>query len=146
MNAFLELIELKRQEAEIKKALPPAKQKAIEYYRFNPVLVGEKKTGQFSSVDGKKLPATLTWKLVSTKVENPDYAEKFARLVQVEESLGVLYAERLTEIKKEVAALNCRASALLVNDETEELKKTLAGLLPTLEGQPVEELSVTLPK
>ena len=146
MEAFLRFIELKKQEAVLKKELPIAKQKAIACYKVNPVLTGEKTTGQFSVVNGEKLPAKLTWKLISTTVPNPAYTERKARLLEIENSLRVIHAEKLTEIQAQIVALNDLCCSFLVNEETKKLTAELAEIAPTLEGKATEELSVTLPK
>ena len=145
-NPFLRFIELKKLEAQIKKDLPIAKQEAIAYYKAKPVLTGKKTTGQFSEVDGEKLPAKLSWKLIPTKIENPVHAEKVARLIEVENSLKVIHAEKLTEIRAQISILNDAISSLIMNDETEAIKAELKEIAPTLEGKDTEELSVTLPK
>ena len=145
-NPFLRFIELKKLEAQIKKDLPIAKQEAIAYYKAKPVLTGEKTTGQFSEVDGEKLPAKLVWKLVPTKLDNPAYTEKTARLTEIENSLKVIHTEKLAEIKEQIAMLNDEIASYLVNEETEKIKAELKEITPTLEGKDTEELSVTLPK
>ena len=146
MNLFLRLIELKEQEAQLKIELPIAKHAAIEYYKAHPVLTGEKTTGQFSTVDGVKLPAKLTWKLVKREVPNPIFEEKHSRLIQVEHSLEAIHARKLDELKAQIEALQVQVRSLLVNDETEALKIELANTASTIEGPTTEELSVTLPK
>lgn len=110
------------------------------------MLTGEKTTGQFSTADGVQLPAKLTWKLVSRRIENHAYLEKHDRLVKIEESLAVLNANKLTVIKNEIHALNEQWRQLLINPETEEIKAELRTVPPTIEGVPIEELTVTLPK
>ena len=146
MNLFLRLIELKKQEAQLKIELPIAKKEAMEYYRSNPVLTGEKTTGQFSTVNGVKLPAKLTWNLITGKSKNPVYEEKYERLVKVENSLKFTHARKLDGLKAQIEALQQQMRSLLVNDETEALKVELANTASTIEGPTTEELSVTLPK
>jgi hypothetical protein len=146
VEAFLRFIELKKQEVQLKKELPIAKQEAIAYYKANPVLTGEKTTGQFSEVNGEKLPVKLTWKLIPTTIPNPDYNEKKARLLEVENSLRVIHAEKLAEIQAQSVALNDLYCSFLVNEETKKLQAELAEIAPTFEGKATEELSVTLPK
>jgi hypothetical protein len=145
-NPFLRFIELKKLEAQIKKDMPIAKQEAIAYYTAKPVLTGEKSTGQFSEVEGEKLPAKLVWKLIPTKLDNPVYAEKMARLAEIENSLKVINAEKLAEIRAQIAMLNDAISSYLVNEETEKIKAELKEIPPSIEGKATEELSVTLPK
>lgn len=145
-NPFLRFIELKKLEAQIKKDLPIAKQEAIAYYKAKPVLVGEKTSGQFSEVEGEKLPAKLCWKLIPTKTENPVYKEKSDRLAEIEGSLKIIHSEKLAEIKAQIASLNDEIASYLVNEETEKIKAELKEISPSIEGKVTEELSVTLPK
>ena len=127
--------------------LPKAKVEAIAFYKANPVLTDPKKmTGQFDSVGDQKLAAKLTWKLVPTTIKNPEHQTRFARLVELQNSLTAIYKDQLALISEQIASLKADQESLLENSEVIAIKEELAQIPATLEGISREELTVTLPK
>lgn len=143
---FIRLIELKQQEANLATELKIAQVEAVAYYKENPVLTGDKKTGAFSKIGDQVLPATLTWKLVKMTKPNPDYTVLFDRLKEIKQSLETIHTEKLAAIDSQIEELLKQRGLLLVNEETEKIEESLKTISKTLEGTPREELAVTLNK
>lgn len=128
-KVFAYLIDLKRQEAQIKDQIKLAQEKAIE------VAMELGKTGQIATIDGAK----ITMKLVTVKPNTT-----MMRLIQ--EDINDLKAELEEKNADEIERLQQELLALTTNEDIQELEEELAQEIAKHEGEKKPQIAVTLPK
>jgi hypothetical protein len=126
---FIDLIELKRQEAQLKDQIKLAQEKAIE------VAMEMGKMGQLAVIDGAK----VTMKLVTVKSNTP-----MMRLIQ--EDINDIKAELEAKHGKQIEALQRQIKALTTNEDIVELEEKLAQEIAKNEGEKKPQIAITLPK
>ena len=128
-NAFLDLINLKKQERELADQIKLAQEKAIE------AAMELGKVGKIATIDG----ASVTFKLVTVKPTSP-----MARLIQ--EDINDIKAELEAKHAKQIDALNAQIKALTTNEDIQELEEKLALELAKCAGEKKPQIAITLPK
>jgi hypothetical protein len=128
-SLFAYLIDLKRQEAQLKDDIKLAQEKAIE------VAMEMGKTGKLATIDG----ASVTFKLVTVKPNTP-----MMRLIQ--EDINDIKAELEAKNANEIEDLQRRLIDLTTNEDIQELEVKLIEETLKSEGEKKPQIAVTLPK
>lgn len=129
MKPFENLIHLKRQEAQLKDDIKLAQEKAIEYA----MELG--KTGQVANIDGVK----VTFKLVTVKTNTP-------MMRAIQEDINDIKAELEAKNAKQIERLQQELSALITNEDIQELEQKLADEIVKNSGEKKPQIAITLPK
>ena len=134
MNPFIELIELKRQEAALAIAIKNKQQEALDWYFSSDDT--KKITGKVAEIDG----ASITIKFVKKKPNpTPEIKAMLQRAAEIEEALK-------TANKLEISALEAKISELSTNEEWITLSTHAYHLLASIDGEMTIQIAVTLPK
>jgi hypothetical protein len=129
MEPFTRLIELKRQEAQLKNDIKLAQEEAILY------AMEMGKTGQVATIEGAK----VTFKLVTVKPNTP-------MMKAIQEDIADIKAELEEEHAEEIANLRRQLEALTTNEDIQELEANLAKEIKQNEGEKKPQIAITLPK
>lgn len=128
-SLFAYLIDLKRQETQLKDQIKLAQEKAIE------VAMEMGKTGKIATIDG----ASVTFELVTVKPNTP-----MMRLIQ--EDINDIKAELEAKNASEIEDLQRRLIDLTTNEDIQELEVKLIEETPKHEGEKKPQIAITLPK
>lgn len=128
-NAFLSLINLKKQERELADQIKLAQEKAIEAA----MELGQ--VGKIATIEGAK----VTFKLVSVKPTSP-------MIKALEEDIAELTTELKEANADEIYQLEQRIKELTTNDDILELEIKLAQEIAKSAGEKKAQIAITLPK
>lgn len=128
-NAFLNLINLKKQERELADQIKLAQEKAIEAA----MELGQ--VGKIATIEGAK----VTFKLVSVKPTSP-------MIKALEEDIAELTTELKEANADEIHQLEQRIKELTTNDDILELEIKLAQEIAKSAGEKKPQIAITLPK
>lgn len=134
MNPFIDLIELKKQEAALAIAIKNKQQEAIDWHFSSEDT--QKLTGKVAELDG----ASVTIRFVKKKpTPTPEIRAMLQRATEIEEALKVAN-------KLQIFALESQISELSSNEESINLTTHANQLLSSIDGEMTIQIAVSLPK
>ena len=131
------LVELKRQEADLKIGIALAQKEAIA----EALKVGQ--TGTIASIEGAK----VVFKLVPVKPKPTDEILEFQKNLEAEKTaLDCKYAQKIDSLNYAISILKEKIRLFLQSDRTVYFERQIEELTSELEGEMQPQISVTLPK